>query len=105
MDNLDLKPSLSELSSPDSEQDGNSDVDGEEKSLEPAHKRRRNAQDVSIEAPGRGGHVPTGKDFWSRVDSWFKDEIKKRGSDLTGHRWKLYAHSLMPLFLLTCINS
>lgn len=98
MDNPDLKPSLSELSSPESEQDGNSDVDGEEESLEPARKRRRNAQDVSIEVPGRGGRVPNGKDFWSRVDSWFKDEIKKRGNDLTGPRWKLYAHSLKPFF-------
>jgi hypothetical protein len=89
LDNPELKPSLSELSSQDSERDGNSDVDGEEELQEPGRKRRRNAQDTSSEAPGRGGRVPNGKDFWSKVDGWFKEEIKKRGNDLTGPQWKL----------------
>ena len=90
MENPDLKPSLSELSSPESERDGSSDVDGEEESLEPGRKRRRNAQDEAI---GRGGRVRNGKDFWSQVDIWFKEGIEKRGKDLTGARWKLYARS------------
>ena len=76
MDNPDLKPSLSELSSPESDREGSSDVDGEKELLpvETGRKRRRNAQD---ESSGRGGRVPNGKDFWSSVDSWFKDGIKK----------------------------
>lgn len=89
MDNPDLKPSLNELSSADSERDGGSDIEGEEESPEPSRKRRRNAQEMSIEAPGRGGRVANGKDFWSRVDRFFKDEIEKRGKDLTGAQWKL----------------
>lgn len=55
LDNPDLKPSLSELSSPESDRDGGSDVEGEEESPEPGCKRRRNAQDVSSEPQGKIG--------------------------------------------------
>ena len=37
---------------------------------------------------GKGGRIPNGEDFWSRVDVWFSDEIAKRDNDLAGTLWK-----------------
>ncbi|KAF8180355.1 hypothetical protein BJ912DRAFT_929295 [Pholiota molesta] len=34
------------------------------------------------------GRIPDGEDFWSRVDAWFKSEIKTRGKEFTSEPWK-----------------
>ena len=46
------------------------------------HKRKR------INRGGKGGRIPNGEDFWSRVDAWFSDEMAKRDNDLMGLLWK-----------------
>ena len=42
-------------------------------------------------ARSRGGQVPKGDDFWSRVDKWFEEEIEKRDRNLTGPLWKRWS--------------
>ena len=41
-----------------------------------------------INRGGKGGRIPNGEDFWSRVDAWFSEEMAKRDNDLTGLLWK-----------------
>jgi hypothetical protein len=98
LENPELKPTLSELSTSEPDHEGSSDIEGEEESLEPTRKRRRNNQE-SGEPQSKAGHVPNGKDFWSKVDSWFKAQVKERGNDLTGPRWKSYVRFSYPYFL------
>ncbi|KAJ7659055.1 hypothetical protein DFH06DRAFT_905712, partial [Mycena polygramma] len=35
-----------------------------------------------------GGRIPKGEDFWGQVDIFFKGELKTRGTNLTGLKWK-----------------
>lgn len=37
-----------------------------------------------------GGRIPAGEDFWGKVDEYFRNEIKERGKNLTGPKWKQY---------------
>lgn len=51
-------------------------------SSSPPQKRKR------VNKQG-GGRIPKGKDFWSKVDVYFKEEIKKRGRNFKDARWKV----------------
>ncbi|KAJ7705149.1 hypothetical protein B0H16DRAFT_1827563 [Mycena metata] len=37
-----------------------------------------------------GGRIAAGEDFWGQVDEYFRNEIKTRGKNLTGSKWKSY---------------
>lgn len=52
---------------------------------------------------GKGGCIPNGEDFWSRVDVWFSDEIAKRDNDLTGTLWKLWVCSIFDFDKKLCL--
>ena len=60
------------------------DQEGFDMATSPAtgQKRKRNNRG------GKGGRIPNGEDFWSRVDAWFSEEMGKRDNDLTGSLWK-----------------
>ena len=37
------------------------------------------------------GRISNGDDFWSKVDAWFEEEIRKRDRDLSGPLWRRYS--------------
>ncbi|KAK6985096.1 hypothetical protein R3P38DRAFT_2805827 [Favolaschia claudopus] len=43
----------------------------------------------------KSGKVGKGGNFWGSVDSWFKKQVKERGSTLTGSKWKSYVDQLL----------
>ena len=49
----------------------------------PAKKRKR--------TPAKG-RIAQGDDFWSKVDSWFKEKIDSWGTDFSGVDWKMYVN-------------
>jgi hypothetical protein len=49
-------------------------------SSSPPQKRKRTAK--------QGGRIPAGKDFWSMVDIYLKEEVAKRGRSFKDARWK-----------------
>ena len=56
-----------------------------------------NEDAAELEAPAKKrkrtlakGRIAQGDDFWSRVDSWFKEKIELWGSDFSGVNWKMY---------------
>ncbi|KAJ3887148.1 hypothetical protein GG344DRAFT_81030 [Lentinula edodes] len=51
-------------------------IEGDDNSEAPNKKRKR------------GGRVARGRDFWSLVDTWYKDQKKDLGKKLTDPRWK-----------------
>ncbi|KAJ4465920.1 hypothetical protein C8J55DRAFT_565912 [Lentinula edodes] len=51
-------------------------IEGDDNSEAPNKKRKR------------GGQVARGHDFWSLVDTWYKDQKKDLGKKLTDPRWK-----------------
>ncbi|KAH7874931.1 uncharacterized protein C8R40DRAFT_1171043 [Lentinula edodes] len=51
-------------------------IEGDDNSEAPNKKRKR------------GGRVARGCDFWSLVDTWYKDQKKDLGKKLTDPRWK-----------------
>ncbi|KAJ6489504.1 hypothetical protein C8R47DRAFT_977840 [Mycena vitilis] len=42
-----------------------------------------------------GGRIPKGEDFWGQVDIFFKGELKTRGTNLTGLKWKPYIDQIV----------
>ncbi|KAJ7923555.1 hypothetical protein B0H13DRAFT_2402488 [Mycena leptocephala] len=56
-------------------------------SSSPPQKRKRTAK--------QGGRIPAGKDFWSMVDIYLKDEVAKRGRSFKDARWKPYIDQLI----------
>ncbi|KAK7027824.1 hypothetical protein R3P38DRAFT_2940391 [Favolaschia claudopus] len=67
----------------DTEEPEDSDLDYEE-----AEGRRSRKK-------AKTGKIPKSASFWGGVDRWFKEEVDKRGSTLTGSKWKSYVDQLM----------
>ncbi|KAH8101156.1 hypothetical protein BXZ70DRAFT_892067 [Cristinia sonorae] len=71
-----------ELMSQASESDDGEDQDEDSDNANgPPRKRKKTRKKT-------GGRVPDGKDFWSRVDTFFEEQIKLRGTSMTGSKWK-----------------
>ena len=71
------------------DEDKVSEIEDAPEAETPAKKRKR------TQAKGR---IAQGDDFWSRVDSWFKEKIELWGADFSGVDWKMF----VKVMLFTC---
>lgn len=84
MENPQLFNTESDTAETDSNDPGE-DSDQENVPDSQARKRRR-VEEVCV----RAGKVAKGKDFWSQVDKWFKNQVKEWGTDFGADAWKTW---------------
>ena len=69
------------------EEDDDDDLDDDEEDEDPSNttqQKKRKKKSTRKKA----GHISNGDDFWSKVDAWFEEEIRKRDRDLSGPLWR-----------------
>ncbi|KAF8187833.1 hypothetical protein K438DRAFT_1677273, partial [Mycena galopus ATCC 62051] len=79
-DHPELKDDKGSSKAADRESQADEDNDDDNEAQPPARKKAR------ISKPS-GGRI---EDFWGQVDEYFRIEMKKRGTSLTGAQWKPY---------------
>lgn len=77
------------------EEDDDDDLDEDEDDVEDPLSSRKCKRKTLRKKVGR---ISNGDDFWSKVDAWFEEEIRKCDRDLSGSLWRMYVYFLL-LFL------